>query len=103
MNENISYTKGEFNSNLSLRVIACKKHGVYYRGCRRPESDFDETCTSGAAGPKTKSGDPLLAHPARTAGPGAAKTAIFGISKNPFFGQIVLISNCTDVVAMGVW
>ena len=86
-----------------LRVIARKKHGVHYRGCRRPESDFDKTRTSGAAGPKTKSGDPLSAHPARTAGPGAAKTAIFGISKNLFFSHILFISNRTDMFAMGFW
>ena len=87
----------------NLRVFARKKDGAYYRRCRQPESDFDETRTSGAAGPKTKSGDPLLAHPARMAGPGAAKTAIFGISKNPFFGHILFISNRTDMFAMGFW
>ena len=90
--------------NFYLRVFACKKDGAYYyRRCRRPESDFDETRTSGAAGPKTKFGDPLLAHLARTAGPGAAKTAIFGISKNPFFGHILFILNRTDMFAMGFW
>ena len=84
-------------------MIARKKHGVYYGGCRRPESDFDKTRTSSAAGPKAKSGDPLSAHPARMAGPGAAKTAIFGISKNPFFALISFISNRTDMFAMGFW
>ena len=68
--------KQQFNF---LRVFARKSIVVYCRGCRRPESDFDETRTRGAAGPKTKSGGPLLAGSADTAGLGAAKVAIFGL------------------------
>ena len=84
-------------------MFAPKKDGAYYRRCQRPESDFDETRTRGAPGPKTKPGGPLLANSARAAGPGAAKMAIFGLSKNPFFGQIVFISNRTDMFAMAFW
>ena len=61
----------------ALRVFAGEILGAYYRGCRQPESDFDETHTRGAPGPKTKFGDPFSAHPARSAGPGASKVAIF--------------------------
>ena len=86
-----------------LRVFACKKDGAYYRRCRQPESDFDETRTRGAPGPKTKFGDPLSARSANLAGPGVAKVAIFLLSKNPFFGQIFFISNPTDMFVMGFW
>ena len=86
-----------------LRVFARKKDGAPYRRCRRPGSDFDETWTRGAPGPKTKFGDPRLAHSARAAGPGAAKTAIFLLSKIRFFGHIFFISNRSDMFAMGFW
>ena len=84
-------------------MFAPKSFVVHYRGCRRPESDFDETRSRGAPGPETKSGGPLLAHPARSAGPGASKVAIFLLSKIWFFGQILGISNPTDMFAMGFW
>ena len=71
--------------------------------CPRPDSDFDETRTRGAPRPKTKFGDPLSAHPARLAGPGASKVAIFGFKKIRFFGHIFCISNRTDMFAMGFW
>ena len=95
--------KGPDGTPVVLRVFARKKDGAYYRRCRRPESDFDETRTRGAPGPETKPGGPLSAHPARMAGPGAAKTGIFGMSKNTFFGHILFISNRTDMFAMGFW
>ena len=86
-----------------LRVFARKKDGAYYRRCRQPESDFDETRTRGATGLKTKFGDPLSAQSADSAGPGAAKAAIFLLSKNLFFGHIVFISNHSDMFARGFW
>ena len=89
------------NLGLCLRVFARKKDGAYYRRCRRPESDFDETRTRGAPGPKMKFGDPRLAHSAHAASPGAAKTAIFLLSKIRFFGHIFFISNRSDMFAMG--
>ena len=86
-----------------LRVFAPKSFVVYYRGCRRPESDFVETRSRGAPGPETKSGGPLLAHSARTAGPGAAKTAIFWALEKSFFGHNFFTSNHSDMFAMGFW
>ena len=77
--------------------------GAYQRGCRQPESDFDETRTSGAPGPKTKFGDPFSAHLARTAGPGASKTAIFWFFEKWFFGYIFFLSTPTEMFAMGFW
>ena len=71
--------------------------------CPRPDSDFDVTRTRGAPRPKTKFGGPLLAHPARSAGPGASKVAIFLLLKIRFFGQIFCISNPTDMFAIGFW
>ena len=54
-------------------------HERWTEHCPRPDSDFDETRTIGAPGPKTKFGDPLSAHSADSAGPGASKVAIFGL------------------------
>ena len=71
--------------------------------CPRPDSDFDETRTRGASGPKTKFGDPFSAHLARSAGPGASKVAIFLLSKIRFFGHIFRNSNRTDMFAKGFW
>ena len=71
--------------------------------CPRPDSDFDETRTRGASGPKTKFGDPLLAGSADSADPGASKVAIFGLRKIRFFGQIFFLSNPRDMFAMGFW
>ena len=84
-----------------LRVFARKKDGAYYRRCRQPGSDFDETRTRGAPGPKMKFGDPRLAHSACVASPGAAKTPIFFLLKIRFFGHIFFISNRSDMFAMG--
>ena len=93
----------KFKDKIGLRVIAWEKDGVYYMSCPRPESDFDEIRTRGGPGPKTKFGDPLSAHSACAAGPGAAKTAIFLLSKIRVFGHIFFISNRTDMFAMGFW
>ena len=84
-------------------MFARKKDGAYYRRCRQPESDFDETRTRGAAGPKMKFGAPFSAHPARSAGPGASKVAIFGFFEKWFFGYISFLSKRTDMFAMGFW
>ena len=46
---------------IHLRVIARKKLTVYYRGCRRPDSDFDETRSSRSFWAKTKFETPLFA------------------------------------------
>ena len=89
--------------NCYLRVFAGEILGAYQGGCRQPESDFDETRTSGAPGPKTKFGDPFLAHPARSAGPGASKTAIFGFFEKWFFGYISFLSKRTDMFAVDFW
>ena len=72
-------------SQIFLRVIAREKDGVYYMSCPRPDSDFDETRTRGASGPKTKFGEPFLAQSADSAGPGASKAAIFGFFEKWFF------------------
>ena len=77
--------------------------GVYYMSCPRPDSDFDETRTRGAPGPKTKFGDPLLAHLADPAGSGAPKAAIFGFFEKWFFGHIFFIPNAREMFAMGFW
>ena len=71
-NRHTSYQKG-----VLLRVFAGEILGAYCRECRQPESDFDETRTRGASGPKTKFGDPFSAQTARSAGPGASKVVIF--------------------------
>ena len=74
--------------------------------CRQPDSDFDETRTSGAPGPKTKFCDPFLAQPAQPAhlaGPGASKVAIFGFLDKWPFGQIFFLSKPRDMFAMGFW
>ena len=84
-------------------MFARKKDGAYYRRCRRPESDFDETCTRGASGPKTKFGDPLLAHSADPVGQGAPEAAIFGFFEKRFFGHIFFIPNAREMFAMGFW
>ena len=71
--------------------------------CPRPDSDFGETRTGGAPGPKTKFGDPLLAHSANSAGPGASKVAIFGFFEKWVFGYIFFLSTPTEMFAMGFW
>ena len=79
---------------LYWKIMIKKKLNLKWSG-----SDFDETRTSGAAGPKTKSGDPLSAHPVRTAG----QNGHFWNFKKSVFWPNFFISNRTDVVAMGFW
>ena len=89
--------------DITLRVFAGEILGAYCRGCRQPESDFDETRTRGASGPQTKFGAPFSATAARSAGPGASKVEIFCFFEKWFFGQIFFLSKQTDMFAMGFW
>ena len=50
----------------NLRVFARKNQTVYYKSCRRPDSDSDETCSRRSTGPKTKLETPLLTIRAHT-------------------------------------
>ena len=85
-----------------LRVIAPKTGGAYYRGCRRPEPDFDETRSRRSFWAKTKFETHLFeirAHAYSAQGP--PKGGIFDPPKKPFFGQIFFLSNCREMFAMG--
>ena len=85
---------------VTLIVIARNSLGVYYKSCRRPDSDSDETRSRRSSGPKTKLETPLSTIRAHTWCPGASKVADFGRPKKPFFGQIFFLSNRTQMFAM---
>ena len=88
------------SSENSLRVFARKKDGVYYRRCRWPGSDFDETRSRRGYGPKTKCRTPVLTIRVSTGCLGGSKGADFDRSKNRVFGQIFFSSNRTERFAM---
>ena len=81
-------------------MFARKKDGVYYRRCRRPVSDFDETRSRRGYGPKTKCRTPVLTVRVSTGCLGGSKGADFDRSKKRVFGQIFFSSNRTERFAM---
>ena len=85
-----------------LRVIAPKTGGAYYRGCRRPEPDFDETRSRRSFWAKTKFETHLFEIRAHAqSAPGPPKSGIFDPLKKLFFGQIFFLSNRREMFAMG--
>ena len=74
--------------------------GVYYRGCRRPEPDFDEIRSRRSFWAKTKFETPLSAIQAHRGAYGPQKWANFDLPKNLFFGQIFFVSNRREMFAM---
>ena len=87
---------------MCLRVIARKKLTVYYRGCRRPEPDFDETRSRRSFWAKTKFETHLFEIRAHAhSAPGPPKGGIFDPQKKLFFGQIFFLSNRREMFAMG--
>ena len=92
----------KFRFKLSLRVIAPKTGGAYYRGCRRPEPDFDETRSRRSFWAKTKFETHLFEIRAHAhSAPGPPKGGIFDPLKKLFFGQIFFLSNRREMFAMG--
>ena len=68
-----------------LRVSAPKTDGVYYRGCRRPEPDFDEIRSRRSFWAKTKFETPLSAIQAHRRGLRASKVGHFLPPKKSVF------------------
>ena len=81
-------------------MFAPKNDGVYYRRCRQPGSDFDETRSMRGYGPKTKCWTPVLTVRVSTGCLGGSKGADFDRSKKRVFGQIFFSSNRTERFAM---
>ena len=92
--------RGHHFADIKLRVFAPKNDGVYYRRCRRPGSDFDETRSRRGYGPKTKCWTPVLTVRVSTGCLGGSKGADFDRSKKRVFGQIFFSSNRTERFAM---